>query len=66
MSVSRYRLRLAVMAALIVAAPAVVLLLGFSGTAATLAAILMAALCWAPALLALEGISRIRRYGTDA
>lgn len=58
---TRYLLRLAVIGLLIVATPGVILLLGYSGHAAVLGALLAAALCWAPTLLALEGLSRARR-----
>ena len=58
---TRYLVRLAIIGLLIILTPAVILLLGYSFQAATLGAVLVAALCWAPTLLALEGMSRVRR-----
>ncbi len=58
---TRYVLRLALLAALVVAVPLVVLALGYSWQAAILGAILAAALTWAPVLLTLEHMTRIRR-----
>lgn len=62
----RYWLRLVLLAALVVGTGIAILALGHSGTAVVLGMVLTAALCWAPALLALEGLSRTRRYGPDA
>jgi hypothetical protein len=61
---NRYVIRLLAVAALIVSTPAVILWLGYSGHAAALGALLASALTWAPTLLALEGIARIRHPGT--
>ena len=58
---TRYVVRLVVIAVLIAGTPATILLLGYSGTAATLGAILAAALTWVPTLLALEGLHRASR-----
>lgn len=58
---NRYLARLALIVALVVATPVLVLALGHSGRAATLGAILAAALLWAPTLLALEGVALYRR-----
>lgn len=63
---TRYWLRLGVLAGLVVGTGLAILVLGHSGTAVVLGMVLAAALCWAPALLALEGLSRTRRYGPDA
>ncbi len=61
---NRYLTRLALIVTLIAATPAAILWLGHSWRAATLGALLAAALTWTPALLALEGIARLRRPGT--
>jgi hypothetical protein len=60
----RYVLRLLVIAVLILATPFTIMALGYSGTAAVLGVILVTALTWAPTLLALEGMARLRRPET--
>lgn len=64
----RHLTTLAAIGVLIAAVPAGVLLLGYSGTAAVLAAILTAALGWVPALIAWEQIApapRTERLSDD-
>jgi hypothetical protein len=57
----RYVLRLLGIALLIAITPWVILALGYSWTAAVLGTILATALTWAPVLLTLEHMTRIRR-----
>lgn len=57
--------RLALIGLAIVTVPLVILAFGYSGTAAVLGAILAAALTWAPTLIILETVGRVRREGYD-
>jgi hypothetical protein len=57
----RYTLRLALIGLLILGTGAVIWALGYSTNAAVLGMILAAALTWAPTLLTLEHLARVRR-----
>ncbi len=57
----RYKIRLAVIAALILSAALGSLALGYSDTFAVLATILVTALTWAPVMVTLESMARLRR-----
>jgi len=61
--VNRYLIRLALIGLAIVATGVIVTALGYSATAAVLGMMTAAALCWAPTLLALEGLERMRDEG---
>jgi hypothetical protein len=56
---------LVVLVALVVATGVIIAGLGYSGTSAVLGMTLAAALCWTPALLALEHITLERRDHDD-
>jgi hypothetical protein len=59
--VTRAVVTLVVLVALVAGTGAVIVALGYSGTSAVLGMTLAAALCWTPALLALEHITLHRR-----
>ena len=61
---NRYLWRLAAIGLAIIGTGVVVTALGYSGTAAVLGMMTAAALCWAPTLIALEGLERTRDEDT--